>query len=197
MVVLEDGIPRPSQYRRFKIKTVKGQDDFASMEETVRRRFRAYLAERKKPIAEQGKFSYPPSLIVIDGGPGQLGRAVKVLDELDLDIPVIGLAKKMEEVYMPGRPEPIRIARDAEALYLLQQVRDEAHRFAITYHRNLRSKSMIDSVLDDVAGIGAKRKRALIREFGSLKKIRAASVEDLATVLPQAVAGDLYAVLHT
>jgi excinuclease ABC subunit C len=197
MVVLEDGIPRPSQYRRFKIKTVQGQDDFASMEETVRRRFRAYLAERKKPIAEQGKFSYPPSLIVIDGGPGQLGRAVMVLDELDLDIPVIGLAKKMEEVYMPGRPEPIRIARDAEALYLLQQVRDEAHRFAITYHRNLRSKSMIDSVLDDVAGIGAKRKRALIREFGSLKKIRAASVEDLATVLPQAVAGDLYAVLHT
>jgi excinuclease ABC subunit C len=197
MVVLEDGIPRPSQYRRFKIKTVQGQDDFASMEETVRRRFRAYLAERKNPLAEQGKFSYPPSLIVIDGGPGQLGRAVKVLDELDLDIPVIGLAKKMEEVYMPGRPEPIRIARDAEALYLLQQVRDEAHRFAITYHRNLRSKSMIDSVLDDVAGIGAKRKRALIREFGSLKKIRAASVEDLATVLPQAVAGDLYAVLHT
>ncbi len=197
MVVLEDGIPRPSQYRRFKIKTVKGQDDFASMEETVRRRFRAYLAERKKPIAEQGKFSYPPSLIVIDGGAGQLGRAVKVLDELDLDIPVIGLAKKMEEVYMPGRPEPIQIARDAEALYLLQQVRDEAHRFAITYHRNLRSKSMIDSILDEVAGIGAKRKRALIREFGSVKKIRAASIEDLAAVLPQGVADDLYAVLHT
>lgn len=197
MVVLEDGIPRPSQYRRFKIKTVNGQDDFASMEETVRRRFKAYLAERKKPIAEQGKFSYPPSLIVIDGGPGQLGRAVKVLDELDLDIPVIGLAKKMEEVYMPGRPEPIQIARDAEALYLLQQVRDEAHRFAITYHRDLRSKSMIDSILDEVPGIGAKRKRNLIREFGSLKKIRAASVEDLGTVLPRGVADDLYAVLHT
>ncbi len=197
MVVLEDGIPRPSQYRRFKIKTVTGQDDFASMEETVRRRFKAYLAERKKPIAEQGKFSYPPSLIVIDGGPGQLGRAVKVLDELDLDIPVIGLAKKMEEVYMPGRPEPIQIARDAEALYLLQQVRDEAHRFAITYHRDLRSKSMIDSILDEVPGIGATRKRNLIREFGSLKKIRAATVEDLGTVLPRGVAADLYAVLHT
>ena len=197
MVVLEDGIPRPSQYRRFKIKTVEGQDDFASMEETVRRRFKAYLAERKKPIAEQGKFSYPPSLIVIDGGPGQLGRAVKVLDELGLDIPVIGLAKKMEEVYLPGRPEPIQIARDADALYLLQQVRDEAHRFAITFHRDLRSKSMIDSILDEVPGIGAKRKRNLLREFGSLKRIRAATVEDLAAVLPVGVADDLYAVLHT
>lgn len=197
MVVLEDGIPRPSQYRRFKIKTVSGQDDFASMEETVRRRFKAYLAERKKPVSEQGKFSYPPSLVVIDGGPGQLGRAVKVLDELDLDIPVIGLAKKMEEVYMPGKAEPIRIARDAEALYLLQQVRDEAHRFAITYHRQLRSKSMVDSILDEVDGIGAKRKRLLIREFGSLKRIREASEAELARVVPEAVAAELYSVLHT
>lgn len=197
MVVLEDGIPRPSQYRRFKIKTVRGQDDFASMEETVRRRFRAYLAERRKPVSEQGKFSYPPSLIVIDGGPGQLGRAVRVLDELDLDIPVIGLAKRMEEVYLPGEPDPVRIARDAEALYLLQQVRDEAHRFAITYHRQLRSKSMVDSILDDVAGVGAKRKRDLIREFGSLKRIREASEQELAKVVPEAVATELYSVLHT
>lgn len=197
MVVLEDAMPRPSQYRRFKIKTVDGQDDFASMEETVRRRFKAYLAERKKPIAEQGKFSYPPSLIVIDGGPGQLGRAVKVLDELELDIPVIGLAKKMEEVYLPGKPEPIQIARDAEALYLLQQVRDEAHRFAVTYHRKLRSKSMIDSILDEVEGIGPKRKKDLIKEFGSLKKIREAGADDLARVVPRGVADELYAVLHT
>lgn len=197
MVVLEDGIPKPSQYRRFKIKTVRGQDDFASMEETVRRRFKAYLAERKKPVSEQGKFSYPPSLVVIDGGPGQLGRAVKVLDELELDIPVIGLAKKMEEVYLPGKADPIRIARDAEALYLLQQVRDEAHRFAITYHRQLRSKSMVDSILDEVSGIGAKRKRALIREFGSLKRIREASEAELANVVPEAVAAELYSVLHT
>ncbi|MDH3463651.1 MAG: excinuclease ABC subunit UvrC, partial [Acidimicrobiia bacterium] len=197
MVVLEDGIPKPSQYRRFKIKTVSGQDDFASMEETVRRRFGAYLAERKKPVSEQGKFSYPPSLVVIDGGPGQLGRAVKVLDELELDIPVISLAKKMEEVYLPGKAEPIRIARDAEALYLLQQVRDEAHRFAITYHRQLRSKSMVDSILDEVSGIGAKRKRALIREFGSLKRIREASEAELANVLPEGVAAELYSVLHT
>ncbi len=197
MVVLEDGMPKPSQYRRFKIKTVRGQDDFASMEETVRRRFRAYLAERKKPISEQGKFSYPPSLIVIDGGQGQLGRAMRVLEELQLDIPVIGLAKRMEEVYVPGRAAPIRIARDAEALYLLQQVRDEAHRFAITYHRQLRSKSMVDSILDDVSGVGSKRKRDLIREFGSLKRIREASEAELARVVPEAVASELYAVLHT
>jgi len=196
MVVLEDGMPRPSEYRRFKIKSVQGQDDFASMEETVRRRFRAYLAERDKPLGDQGKFSYPPSLIVIDGGPGQLGRATKVLNELDLEIPVVGLAKRMEEVYLPGRPEPVRIARDAEALYLLQQVRDEAHRFAITYHRQLRSKSMIDSILDEVPGIGAKRKGDLLRRFGSLKKIREASADELAGVVPRGVADHLYAVLH-
>lgn len=197
MVVLEDGLPRRSDYRRFKIKTVDGQDDFASMEETIRRRFTAYLAERKKPVTEQGKFSYPPSLVVIDGGAGQLGRAVKVLDELGLNIPTIGLAKKMEEVYLPGNPETVRIPRDAEALYLLQQVRDEAHRFAITYHRQLRSKSMVDSVLDNVAGVGPKRKKDLIKHFGSLKKMREASREDLGEVVPEQVANDLYAALHT
>ena len=197
MVVLEDGTPRRADYRRFKIRGVEGQDDFASMEETIRRRFRAYLAERKKPVSEQGKFSYPPSLIVIDGGAGQLGRAVKVLDELELDIPAIGLAKKMEEVYLPGRPDPVRLPRDAEALYLLQQIRDEAHRFAVTYHRQLRSKSMIDSILDDVPGIGAKRKKDLIRRFGSLKKIREASREDLAEVVPGNVAAELYSALHS
>jgi excinuclease ABC subunit C len=197
MVVLEDGLPRRNDYRRFKIRTVDGQDDFASMEETIRRRFKAYLKEQDKPTSEQGRFSYPPSLVVVDGGAGQLGRAVKVLDELDLDIPVIGLAKKMEEVYMPGRPEPVLIPRDAEALYLLQQVRDEAHRFANDYHQNLRSKSMVDSILDDVEGIGPKRKRDLIRHFGSLKKMRSASQEELGEVLPGQVASDLYAALHT
>jgi excinuclease ABC subunit C len=197
MVVLEDGLPKKSDYRRFKIRSVKGQDDFASMEETIRRRFKAYLREKDNPVAEQGGFSYPPSLVLIDGGAGQLGRAVKVLDELELDIPVIGLAKRMEEVYLPGRPEPIRIPRDAEALYLLQQVRDEAHRFAVTYHRQLRSKSMVDSLLDEVPGIGPKRKKDLVRHFGSLKKIRAAQLDDLAEVVPEKVAGDLYAALHT
>ena len=197
MVVLEDGLPRRSDYRRFKIRTVAGQDDFASMEETIARRFKAYLKEMEKPVAEQGKFSYPPSLVVIDGGAGQLGRAVKVLDDLGLDIPAIGLAKKMEEVYPPGRPEPIQIPRDAEALYLLQQVRDEAHRFAITYHRQLRSKSMVDSVLDGVSGIGPKRKKDLLRHFGSLKKIRAATEQDLSEVVPSGVASELYSALHS
>ena len=197
MVVMEDGVPRRNEYRRFKIKTVDGQDDFASMEETIRRRFTAYLAEKNTPIEEQGKFSYPPSLVVIDGGPGQLGRATKVLDELNLDIPVIGLAKRMEEVYLPGQPDPIRIPRDAEALYLLQQIRDEAHRFAITYHRNLRSKSMVDSILDDVPGIGPARKKALIRHFGSLKKMRQAEKDELAEVVPEAVADDLFTALRT
>ena len=197
MVVLEDGIPKRSDYRRFKMRTVQGQDDFASMEETLRRRFKAYLAERERPVPEQGRFSYPPSLVLIDGGPGQLGRAVKVLDELELDIPAIGLAKRMEEVYLPGLPDPMRIPRDAEALYLLQQVRDEAHRFAITYHRQLRSKSMVDSVLDDVPGIGPKRKRELIRHFGSLKKLREVGADDLAEVVPKNVAVSLYAALHS
>jgi excinuclease ABC subunit C len=119
-----------------------------------------------------------------------------VLDELDLDIPVIGLAKRFEEVYLPGQPEPIRIPRDAEALYLLQQIRDEAHRFAITYHRNLRSKKMVDSVLDDVAGIGPARKKVLVRRFGSLKAMREATVAELGEVVPESVAEDLYAALH-
>ena len=108
MVVLEDGMPRRGHYRRFKIRTVEGQDDFSSMEETIRRRFTAYVKDMEKPPSERGKFSYPPSLVLIDGGPGQLGRAVKVLSELDLDIPVVGLAKRMEEVYVPGQPDPIR-----------------------------------------------------------------------------------------
>jgi excinuclease ABC subunit C len=196
MVVLEDGLPKRSAYRRFKVKTVTGQDDFASMEEVLRRRFEAYLAERERPVEERGKFSYPPSLVLIDGGAGQLARAIKVLDQLDLDIPAAGLAKKMEEVYLPGVADPVRIPRDAEALHLLQRVRDEAHRFAITYHRTLRGRSMIDSTLDDVPGIGPTRKKQLLRAFGSLKRMRAAGVDDLATVVPQGVAEDLYAALH-
>ena len=196
MVVLEDGLPKRSDYRRFKIRTIQGQDDFAAMEETIRRRFRAFLAEKDRNVAEQGRFSYPPSLVLVDGGAGQLGRAVKVLDELEIDIPAIGLAKRMEEVYLPGQPEPVRIPRDAEALYLLQQVRDEAHRFAITYHRQLRSKSMVDSILDEVPGIGPKRKKDLLRRFGSLKKLREVQADSLAEVVPRNVADDLYAALH-
>ena len=196
MVVMEDGLAKRSEYRRFRIRTVSGQDDFAAMEEALRRRFEAYLRERSAPVEQRRKFAYPPSLVVIDGGAGQLGRAVKVLRDLDLDIPVIGLAKRMEEVYLPDRPEPLRIPRDAEALYLLQQVRDEAHRFAISYHRTLRSKRMVDSVLDQVPGVGPARKRALLRRFGSLRRMREAAPEELSEVVPSKVAEDLYAALH-
>ncbi len=196
MVVLEDGLPKRSQYRRFRIRGVSGQDDFASMEEVVRRRFQAYLKDRHKPAPERGKFSYPPSLVVIDGGPGQLGRAVSVLESFGLDIPVIGLAKRMEEVYLPGQPEPVVLPRDEPALHLLQRVRDEAHRFAITYHRQLRGKRMIDSVLDEVEGIGPMRKKMLLKTFGSLKRLREAEFEDLAGVVPEPVAQKLYTALH-
>jgi len=132
MVVFEDGLPKKAHYRRFKIKTIDGQDDFASMEEVIRRRFTAYLADKDLPAQERGGFAYPPGLVVIDGGKGQLARASMVLDELGLSIPIVGLAKKLEEVFLPGRSEPIVIPRGEEALYLLQRVRDEAHRFAIT-----------------------------------------------------------------
>ncbi|NIA25939.1 MAG: excinuclease ABC subunit UvrC [Gammaproteobacteria bacterium] len=196
MVVLEDGLPKRSDYRRFKIRTVEGQDDFASMEEVLRRRFEAYLAERECAVEQRGRFSYPPSLVLIDGGAGQLSRAVRVLEDLALDIPVVGLAKKMEEVFLPGVADPIRIPRDEEALHLLQRVRDEAHRFAISYHRKLRSRSMIDSTLDDVPGVGPTRKKQLLRRFGSLKKMRSADVDTLAKVVPRQVAADLYAALH-
>ncbi len=196
MVVLEDGLPKRNQYRRFRIKSFDGQDDFAAMEEVLRRRFTAYLKERELPVEERGRFAYPPALVLIDGGAGQLGRAVKVLDELELDIPVAGLAKRMEEIYLPGAEEPLRIPHGEPALHLLQRVRDEAHRFAITYHRTLRGKKMVDSVLDEVPGIGPKRKKDLIRRFGSLKRIRAATEEDLAEVVPEGVASALYAALH-
>ena len=196
MVVLEDGLPRTSDYRRFKIKSVDGQDDFASMEEAIRRRFKAYLAERELPPDERGRFAYPPSLLLIDGGLGQLGRAKKVLDELGLDVPVAGLAKRMEEVYRPGSSEPVIIARDEPALYLLQRVRDEAHRFAITYHRQLRGKAMVDSILDEVEGVGPGRKRALLRRFGSLKRLRAAELIEIQEVVPDSVASAVYRALH-
>ena len=196
MVVLEDGLPRRGDYRRFRIRTVTGQDDFSSMEEVIRRRFSAYLADLDKPVSERGKFAYPPSLVLIDGGPGQIARAVEVLAHLDLDIPVAGLAKRMEEVYVPGQVDPIVIPRDQPALHLLQRVRDEAHRFALMYHRQLRGKRMIDSILDDVDGVGPARKKALVRTFGSVKKMREASVSQLAEVVPLRVAENLYATLH-
>jgi excinuclease ABC subunit C len=196
MVVMEDGLPRRGHYRRFKVRGVEGQDDFASIEEVLRRRLTAYLEERELPVDERGKFAYPPSLLLVDGGLGQVSRAVKVVDELGLNIPIAGLAKRMEEVYLPGRPDPVRIPRGEDALYLLQRIRDEAHRFANAYHRGRRGKRMVDSVLDAVPGVGPVRKKALIRKFGSLKRIREADVGALSEVVPAAVARDLHAALY-
>jgi excinuclease ABC subunit C len=199
MVVMEDGLPKRNDYRRFKVRGVEGQDDFASMEDVLTRRFRNYLRERDEGAHTGKRFSYPPNLLLIDGGKGQLNVAVRVLEELGLeDICVASLAKRFEEVYLPNRPEPVRIPRDSEALYLLQQVRDEAHRFAITYHRQLRGKKMTTSVLDDVPGLGPTRRKRLLKEFGSVKKLRELSEDDLVALpwLPDAVAKATYAHLH-
>ena len=197
MVVMEDGLPRRNQYRRFRVHAVAGQDDFAAMEEVLRRRLNAYLREREQPVEERGRFAYPPSLLLVDGGAGQVSRAVQVLAELGLDMPVAGLAKKMEEVYLPGQPEPLRLGRGEEALYLLQQVRDEAHRFAVGYHRTLRGRRMVGSALDGVPGVGPARRQALLRAFGSLAKMREAGVEELGRVVPAGVAAVVHAALRT
>ncbi len=199
MTVLEDGLPKRSDYRRFKMRHQAGQDDFASMEEALTRRFRRYLLERDEGARAGKRFAYPPNLLVIDGGKGQLGVAVRVLEDLGLeDISVVGLAKRFEEVYRPGESDPVRIPRDSPALYLLQQVRDEAHRFAITYHRSLRDKKMTTSVLDDVPGLGPGRRTRLLKEFGSVKRIREQDRDTLLALswLPDKVGADLYAALH-
>jgi len=181
MVVFEDGLPKRSDYRRFEIKGVPGQDDFASMEEMLRRRFARLIRERDEPVAStRRRFAYPPSLVVVDGGKGQLGVCSKVLADVGLDIPHIGLAKRLEEVYLPGRPEPLMIPRASEALFVLQHIRDEAHRFAITYHRQKRAKRALVSPLDDVPGVGPARKKAVLKRFGSLARLRDASLDDIA-----------------
>src|SRR5439155_4538390 len=188
MVVFEDGLPKRTDYRKFEIKGVPGQDDFASMEEMLRRRFARLSDERPEDALPLGspqkrrRFAYPPSLIVVDGGRGQLGMAEKVLADRGLDIPAIGLAKRLEEVYLPGQPEPLRIPRGSEALFVLQHIRDEAHRFAITYHRQKRAGRALRSPLDDIPGVGAARKKALLKRFGSLARMRTADVDELRAV---------------
>ena len=196
MVVLEDALPRKSEYRRFKIRDVEGNDDFAAMEEVLSRRFRNYLDERDLPSTEITKFSYPPQLLVVDGGKGQLGVAVRVLESMGLEeeIPVVALAKQFEEVFIPGRSQPIELPRGSEALYLLQRIRDESHRFAIAYHRKLRDKRMTRSVLDEIPGLGDMRKKRLIKEFGGVRKVQQASLSDLLalTWLPNKVAAAVH-----
>ena len=200
MVVLEDGLPRKSEYRKFRIKGVEGNDDFAAMREVLHRRLSAYLADRDLPAAERGKFSYPPQLLLVDGGKGQLGVATGVLEELGLteEIPVASLAKRFEQVYLPGRPDPVEVPRGSEALFMLQRIRDESHRFAISYHRQLRGKRMLLSELDDVTGLGPRRRERLIEHFGSVPKLRSAALEDLLALswLPSDVAEAVYERLH-
>ena len=183
------------------IRTVTQNDDYAAMGEVLTRRLQAYLIERERPVEERRRrFAYPPQLLLVDGGKGQLSVAERVVEELGLEeeIPVAALAKQFEEVYVPGQADPIRIPRTSEALYLLQQIRDEAHRFAITYHRNLRGKRMTASVLDDIPGLGPARRKRLVKELGGIKAIKAASRESLGGLswLPDSVADAVYEKLH-
>ena len=174
MVVFEGGKPKNQDYRRFKIKTVEGPNDFASMQEVLGRRF-------KRAAAQLNSKWTLPDLVIIDGGKGQLGAAREIMKELGFGhIPTFGLAKEEEHLFTEGNPDPIILPRGSKPLYLIQRIRDEAHRFALTYHRNLRTKRNLRSVLEDIPGIGSKRKQALYKHFGSLAKIRAASVEELA-----------------
>jgi excinuclease ABC subunit C len=195
MVVMEDGLAKRRDYRHFKVRHQIGQDDFAAMDEVLTRRFRRYLEERDEGARAGKRFSYPPNLLLVDGGRGQLNVAVRVLEELGLEeISVASLAKRFEEVYLPDRADPVRIPRDSEALFLLQQVRDEAHRFAITYHRKLRARSAVQSVLDDVPGLGPTRRARLLREYGSVKRLRELSEAELVAIswLPDGVARALH-----
>ncbi len=205
MVVMTDGLPDKREYRRFKVRSVGGQhigdsDDFAAMEEVLTRRFGNYLEDRARPVEERGKFQYPPQLLVVDGGKGQLGVAVRVLESLGLEeeIPVCSLAKQFEEVFVPGRSEPVRIPRQSEALFMLQRVRDESHRFAITYHRELRGKRMTTSVLDGITGLGEVRRKRLVKELGGVKAVKAADLAQLKALswLPDPVAEAVYARTH-
>lgn len=207
MVVFEDGLQRKGEYRRFQIKGFEGQDDVRSMHEVITRRFKRYIAEKGKtgewvdgqetgqetgpePVREltdedgrPKRFAYPPQLVVVDGGQPQVAAAQRALDELGIDdIAVCGLAKRLEEVWVPGDDDPVILPRTSEGLYLLQRVRDEAHRFAITYQRVKRAKRFRASPLDDVPGLGETRKQALIKHFGSVKKLRSATIDQIREV---------------
>ena len=191
MVVFEQGVPAKKMYRKFNIDStsIGAPDDFASMEEMLTRRFKRWLASTDSASPAPGakldeSFSFLPDLIIIDGGKGQLGRAVKVLDEFNLSerVPVVGLAKREEEIFFPHRSEPLMLPRHSQGLYLVQRIRDEAHRFGITAHRARRTKQGMASRLDSIPGIGPARRKKLLLHFGSVEKIRAASLEELAAV---------------
>jgi excinuclease ABC subunit C len=201
MVVLEDGLPAKREYRRFKIKTVEGNDDYAAMKEVLTRRLSAYIEERDEPSGDKpGRFAYPPQLLLVDGGKGQLSVAIEVVKELGLEdeIPVASLAKKFEEVFIPGQSHPVNVPRGSEALYMLQRIRDEAHRFANSFHRELRDKRMKESVLDGIAGLGESRRQRLLKELGTLKAVKEAPLEQLQALpwLPDAVALAIFHKIH-
>lgn len=210
MVVLEDGLPAKREYRRFKVKEVPGNDDYAAMEEVLTRRFTAYIEEREQPIetdelTQQQKprskrFVYPPQLLLVDGGKGQLAVAERVLRNLGLDheIPVASLAKRFEEVFIPGRSEPVEVPRGSDALFMLQRIRDEAHRFANSFHRELRDKRMVSSALDGILGLGEARKKRITKAFGGVNAVKKATLEDLQaqTWLPDEVAQAIFDKFH-
>jgi excinuclease ABC subunit C len=178
MVVFERGKAKNSEYRRFKIKTVEGANDFAMMSEVLRRRFK-----RLDTTSEDESFGKLPDLIIVDGGKGQLHAAMDTLKDLGRDdLTLVSLAKRLEEIFVPGRPESVLLPRTSQALYLVQRIRDEAHRFAITYHRNVRQQRSVVSQIDSVPGIGPTRRKALIKAFGSVRGIKAASMEEIAAV---------------
>lgn len=195
MVVFVHAVPRKSAYRRFNVRSVQGQDDYASMREVLRRRFRRWQAATSdKSLGQRDIKGWAklPDLLIVDGGKGQLSVAVEVLKEFDLfeQVPVAGLAKQREEIFLPGRPKPILLPYRSQGLFLVQRARDEAHRFAITHHRKRRRRAGVASQLDSIPGVGPARRKALLKAFGSLKSIRAASVEQLAAVpgVPRTVA---------
>ena len=213
MVVFEDGLARKSEYRRFSLKDAT--DDLTAMAEVITRRFRRYLEETSDerpvadvaadvipalPIPERPKFAYPPNLVVVDGALGQAEAAARALEDLGIyDVAVCGLAKRLEEVWLPGEEYPVILPRSSEGLYLLQRVRDEAHRFAITYHRQRRGKAAIESALDDVPGLGPARRAALLRQFGSVRKLSSAGAEEIAAVpgIGPKLAATIVATLHS
>jgi excinuclease ABC subunit C len=182
MVVFEEGRPKPAHYRHFRIKSVQGANDFAMLQEVLRRRFSRH-ARSEEGTPEEPSFSRLPDLVLIDGGKGQLSAAREVMESFGLaSLPTFGLAKEQEELFQPGDSEPIRLPLDSEALFLVQRVRDEAHRFAITFHRVVRKKDAFASALDGISGLGPVRRRALVRQFGSIDSIRGASLDELMAV---------------
>jgi len=187
MVVFESGVPNKALYRHFNIKTVSGPDDFASMEEVLERRFKRWQSAQEMTgpgVKKDPAFAFLPDLLMVDGGKGQLGRAVKILDDFGLAdrVPVVGLAKQQEELFRPGRSDSLMLPRHSQGLYLIERIRDEAHRFAITAHRKARGKIGVASRLDAIPGIGPTRRKALLMKFGSIEGIKKASVEELMSV---------------